>query len=260
MVVRSPIYFVSDIHLGSSKNGADEREEAFVSFLKNLPPETGSLFLLGDIFDFWYEMKYVIPRGYTRTLGALCDLVDRGVDVYFIRGNHDWWTFGYLEKEIGLKVVEQPFVFESGGVTFCVGHGDELGDRSFKRGLMRRMFRSPVVNAIFRFLPTRWSFALAHKWSDGRKSLRSDAGPYIYKGKDEPLFRFSSEFNAKRRASGERGIDHYIFGHFHSAGDFPIESGGTVNMLGDWFQRFSRGFIYFSGTEICRGGLPNTDT
>ncbi|MCI2082732.1 MAG: UDP-2,3-diacylglucosamine diphosphatase [Bacteroidales bacterium] len=258
MAGRTLYYFVSDVHLGSSQDGPDGREREFVAFLKKLPPETKALFLLGDIFDFWYEMKYVVPCGYVRTLSALADLVDSGVEVYFIRGNHDWWTFGYLENKIGLKVVDQPYVFDAGGKRFCVGHGDELGDRSFKRMLMRKTFRSPVVNSIFRFLPTGWSFAIAHRWSEKRKPRRKIVGPYVYKGKDEPLFKYLDNFNAKLKAGGEKGIDYYVFGHFHSEGEFDIESGGRIYMLGDWFQR--RGFIYFSGTEISRGNLPNMET
>jgi UDP-2,3-diacylglucosamine hydrolase len=259
MAERTLYYFVSDTHLGSFKNGAEERERAFVGFLKDLPPETKALFLLGDIFDFWYDTKFIVPAGYVRTLGALADLADNGVEVYFCKGNHDWWTWGYLEKEVGMKVIDQPYVFDVGETRFCVGHGDELGDRSFKRGLMRSFFRSPVTNAVFRFIPTAWSFGLAHHWSDGRKSLREGVGPYEYKGKDEPLFKYLDEFNAKLGAAGEKKVDCFIFGHFHSKADFRLESGGTVHMLGDWFKPQDRGFIYFSGTVISRGGVPKIE-
>ncbi|MFB0974388.1 MAG: hypothetical protein QMB59_07490, partial [Bacteroidales bacterium] len=156
-------------------------------------------------------------------------------------------------------VIDQPYVFDVGETRFCVGHGDELGDRSFKRGLMRSFFRSPVTNAVFRFLPTAWSFGLAHHWSDGRKSLREGVGPYEYKGKAEPLFQYLDEFNAKLGAAGEKKVDCFIFGHFHLKADFRLESGGTVYMLGDWFKPQDRGFIYFSGTVISRGGVPKIE-
>ena len=116
-------YFVSDVHLGLDYKDAAERERRFASFLQTLPAETEKLFLLGDIFDFWYEYKNVVPRGFTRTLGALAALVDRGVEVHFFNGNHDIWTYNYFEQEIGMIMERrQPAVFEISGKRFCIGH------------------------------------------------------------------------------------------------------------------------------------------
>lgn len=103
-------YFVSDVHLGLRASDASEVEKRFLGFLDSLPENTRALYLLGDIFDFWYEYKYVIPRGHTRVLGRLAALVDRGVDVYFFKGNHDIWAYNYFETELGIKVLEQPYV------------------------------------------------------------------------------------------------------------------------------------------------------
>ncbi|MBR2437757.1 MAG: UDP-2,3-diacylglucosamine diphosphatase, partial [Bacteroidales bacterium] len=105
-------YFVSDVHLGLQVGDAAARERKFASFLASLPQNTKALYLLGDIFDFWYEYRNVIPRRFTRTLGALASLVDRGVEVYFFNGNHDIWTYGYFEEELGIKILSQPHFTE----------------------------------------------------------------------------------------------------------------------------------------------------
>ena len=118
-------YFVSDVHLGLQVDDPAARESRFVSFLRSLPQDTTALYLLGDVWDFWYEYRDVVPKGYVRVLGALVDLMDRGVEVYFFQGNHDVWTYSYFE-ELGMKRLEQPALVEMGGHTFCLGHGDGL--------------------------------------------------------------------------------------------------------------------------------------
>ena len=119
-------YFVSDVHLGLQVADPAAREARFVGFLRSLPEETAALYLLGDIWDFWYEYRDVVPKGYVRVLAAIQDLMDRGVDVYFLQGNHDVWTYSYFE-ELGMKRLEQPALVEIGGRMFCLGHGDGLG-------------------------------------------------------------------------------------------------------------------------------------
>ena len=118
-------YFVSDVHLGLQVSDPDERESRFVGFLNSLPQETESLYLLGDIWDFWYEYRDVVPKGYVRVFAALQALMDRGVNVYFFQGNHDIWTYSYFES-MGMKKLVQPCVVEIGGRRFCLGHGDGL--------------------------------------------------------------------------------------------------------------------------------------
>ena len=127
-------YFVADVHLGLQVSDPDGREARFVSFLKGIPAEeTEALYMLGDIWDFWYEYRDVVPKGYTRVFAALQELMDAGVKVYFFQGNHDVWTYHYFE-ELGMVPLVQPYATEIGGKTFCLGHGDGLGpgDRGYK--------------------------------------------------------------------------------------------------------------------------------
>ena len=120
---RKLTYFVSDVHLGLQVGDPAAREARFVEFLRSLPEDTESLYLLGDIWDFWYEYRDVVPKGYVRVFGAIADLIDRGVGVYFFQGNHDVWTYSYFE-ELGMKRLEQPALVDVDGKLFCLGHGD----------------------------------------------------------------------------------------------------------------------------------------
>ena len=164
--------FLSDVHLGLRAFNPVKREAEFADFLNNLPQETESLYLLGDIFDFWYEYKYVIPKGFTRTLGALANLSDRGVKIYFFKGNHDLWTYGYLEKEVGFKILEDPTVVDIAGVKFCLAHGDELGDDRGQK-ILKGIFRNRFLQACFSSLHPRWAFAVALRWSRHNRDRKS---------------------------------------------------------------------------------------
>ena len=146
---RNLTYFASDVHLGLRVADPAGREARFVSFLRSIPAaETEALYLLGDIWDFWYEYRDVVPKGYVRVFGALTDLMDAGVKVYFFPGNHDVWAYGYFE-ELGMKILEQPCVTEIGGKTFCLGHGDGLGpvDRGYR--ILRGIFHNRFLQACF---------------------------------------------------------------------------------------------------------------
>ena len=144
---RNLTYFASDVHLGLRVADPAGREARFVSFLRSIPAaETEALYLLGDIWDFWYEYRDVVPKGYVRVFGALTDLMDAGVKVYFFPGNHDVWAYGYFE-ELGMKILQQPYVTEIGGKTFCLGHGDGLGpvDRGYR--ILRGIFHNRFLQA-----------------------------------------------------------------------------------------------------------------
>lgn len=140
MAERNLTYFVSDVHLGLTVKDPAERESRFIAFLKSIPRDSAkSLFLLGDIWDFWYEYRDVVPREGSRVVAQLIDLMDAGVEVYFCEGNHDIWTYSFFE-ELGIKKFSQPFVCEIGGKTFCLGHGDALGGSKKGYGLMLKLF------------------------------------------------------------------------------------------------------------------------
>ena len=220
--------FISDVHLGLRVGNPGQREENLVSVLKNLPDDTKALFLLGDIFDFWFEYRYVVPKGFVRTLGALAELADNGVRIYFFKGNHDIWTFGYLEREIGLRVVKQPFIFEAGGKRFCLGHGDGMadGDKGYK--ILRSIFHNRILQRFFSNIHPRWAFSLAHSWSSHNRLAKGQR--YKFKGVDEPLYHYSAQFETKER------IDYFIFGHYHAPGEAVTPCGAGFYILGEWIH------------------------
>lgn len=241
-------FFVADVHLGLDLLNPREREGRFFAFLQSLPEETKQIYLIGDIFDFWVEYKDVVPRGFVRVLGALAALCDRGVEVFFFKGNHDYWVTDYLTKEIGLKVIDDPYLLtEIEGKRFCLGHGDVLGKREFSFRLISLLFRSKVCIALLKALHPRWIFRFARGWSFRRRSKYY--GKYRFRGEDEPLYAFAN-------ALGEREkIDYYIFGHLHTPAQIEIPSGGTMYILGSWMEEDS--YLNFSGMKILGRGCPN---
>lgn len=219
-------YFVSDVHLGLSAYDADKREERFVRFLRGLPSEIKALYLLGDIFDYWFEYKYVVPKGFTRVLGAISQLTDNGVDVYFFRGNHDMWTFGYLETETGVKILSEPSVVSIGERRFCLAHGDELTGAEKAHLMLKRLFRSPFLQKMLAGVHPRWIFPIATKWSTTRKL--SNYSLLKFKGVNEPLYKYASDFEKTDK------IDYFIFGHLHTPGNNKTPLGAGFYILGAW--------------------------
>jgi Uncharacterized protein conserved in bacteria len=185
-------YFVSDIHLGLDHLNPAARERKFASFLNSLPPDTKALFLLGDIFDFWYEYKNVIPRGFTRVLGALAALIDRGVEVYFFNGNHDIWTYSYLQNEVGVKILSQPYVIEIGGKRFCIRHGDGLENGDYGYKMLKWIFNNKFLQFLFSNLHPRWAFKLAHSWSKHNRLSKNMIGNF--RGSNERIVMFAETF------------------------------------------------------------------
>ena len=231
---RNLTYFASDVHLGLQVADPADREARFVSFLKGIPAaETEALYLLGDIWDFWSESQDVVPKGYVRVFGALADLMDAGVKVYFFSGNHDIWTYSYFE-ELGMKRLEQPYVAEIGGRTFCLGHGDGLGpvDRGYR--ILQGIFHNRFLQVCFSALHPWFAFRLGNGWS--RKNRLAKNIGYVFKGEEEPLYKFCVDFNARRTSAGEPPIDIFLFGHYHCAVDIPVGPSRLV-LLQDWISQ-----------------------
>lgn len=235
-------YFVSDVHLGLNYKDPVMRERKFSSFLENLPQNTKALYLLGDIFDFWYEYKNVIPRNFTRTLGALAHLVDRGVEVYFFNGNHDIWTYEYFEKELGIKILKQPFITQIEGKKFCLGHGDGLGKGDIGYKLLNGVFKNRFLQWLFSGVHPRWAFALAHQWSKHNRLMHEEDN-WVWSGEDERIVKFA---NAVQKDNGG-SIDFFIFGHFHYRTQLELSAGGRMFILGEWINEYD--YLVFDGVE-----------
>ena len=227
MKQKSLTYFVSDVHLGLQVADPVDRERRFVEFLRGLPEDTEALYLLGDIWDFWYEYKHVVPKGYVRVFAALTELIDRGVDVFFFQGNHDVWTYSYFE-ELGMKKLQQPAVVEIAGKRFCLGHGDGLGPVPLGYRFLRGIFHNRVLQFLFSMLHPWIAFGLGNGWS--RSNRLSHDKEYVFKGKDEPLYKFAEEFARENR------IDCFVFGHYHSDVHMKLPSGADFIILKDWIH------------------------
>ena len=249
---RTLVYFVSDVHLGLDVNDPADREARFVRFLDSIPRDRASaLYLLGDIWDFWDEYKYVVPKGYVKVFASLTDLMEAGVKVYFFQGNHDIWCYHYFE-ELGMTVLQQPHLVEIGGKTFCIGHGDGLGpgNRSYK--IMRSIFRNRFCQWMFStFVHPTAAFALARRWSRNNRVARNEE--YVFKGQEEPLYKFALEFSESRH------VDYFIFGHFHVAEDMTLPTGARLLVLKDWMKSQSSNFILFDAISGCLGISQNIE-
>lgn len=228
MEARTLTYFVADVHLGLDVKDPDARERRFVDFLRGIPAaRTEALYLLGDIWDFWFEYRDVAPTGYARVFSALMDLMDAGVRVYFFRGNHDIWLSGYFER-LGMTVLEQPYVVQIGTKTLCLGHGDGLGPGMYAYKLMRAVFRSRFCRALYSLLPPRLAYAVGEGWS--RRSRLARSREYTFRGPDESLYKWAEAFSEGRH------VDAFIFGHYHTDVHLTLPGGAELFILKDWMD------------------------
>ena len=241
-------YFVSDVHLGLQVADPADRERRFVDFLCGLPEDTEAVYLLGDIWDFWYEYRDVVPKGYIRVFAALQSLMDRGVKVYFFEGNHDIWTYSYFE-ELGMVKLVQPALVEMGGKRFCLGHGDGLGPVPMGYRLLRCMFRSPVTQFLFSLLHPWIAFRFGNGWSKGNRLSHDQE--YVFRGADEPLVKFAEQYALDNK------VDYFIFGHYHADVHMTLSSGAELHVLKDWIN--SSPYLYFSGIGISGGSCQKSD-
>ena len=250
MAERKGVYFVSDVHLGLAVKDPSEREARFVSFLRGIPRDTTlALYMLGDIWDFWYEYHDVVPKGSVRVFAALMELMDAGVLVYFFPGNHDFWCYSYFES-MGIKVVrEQPQLVEIGGKVFCLGHGDGLGPglRGYK--FMNSMFKCRFIQRLFSSRHPRIAFWLGRGWSRHSRLARNEQ--YVFRGAEEPLYKWAEEF------SSQTHVDCFIFGHLHAQADLTLPSGARLIVMKDWMDQSQ--YWYFDGILVGVGHSMNTE-
>ncbi len=224
------IYFASDFHLGvPTKEKSLEREHRILRWLDFIEPDLSELFLMGDIFDFWFEYKHAVPKGYTRLLGRLAQISDAGIPIHFFKGNHDMWTFGYLEDEIGLKVHSKDQIMERQGLKLYLGHGDGLGPGEQGYKLMRSIFRNPLTQWAFARVHPNFGIGLGLFWS--RKSrAANEAGDTSFFGEKERILQFAK---AHQKVNP---MDLYIFGHRHLPLEMDVEEGVKYFNLGDWIS------------------------
>lgn len=241
MASRNKIYFAADVHLGLKTGDEAAREARFVSWLKSINcDDTAALYLLGDIWDFWYEYRDVIPREGTRVISAIINLLDAGIEVYYIPGNHDIWMYSFWQN-LGVKVISQPQVLSLEGKDFLIGHGDGLGGAKWGYKLMLWVFHNKVCQALFNLLHPWIAYRFGTDWSN---SNRRKHGGYKFKGESEPLYKFCVSECAKTH------IDYCIFGHFHDAVDMTLPAGERLIVVKDWIADETPHFVCWDGSTL----------
>lgn len=230
------IYFSSDNHLGAPNAEASRiREKKFVSWLDMVKDDAEVIFLLGDLFDFWFEYKHAVPKGFVRVLGKLAEIRDRGIAVHFFTGNHDLWMNGYFEQELDIPVYHQPKEFIFNGKIFFIGHGDGLGpgDKGYKR--MKKVFKNPVSKWFYRWLHPDLGIPLAQHLSLKNKLISGDEDAKFLGEENEWLALY-----AKRKLE-KKHYDYFIFGHRHLPMQINLSEKSTYFNLGDWISHYTYG-------------------
>jgi UDP-2,3-diacylglucosamine hydrolase len=237
------VYFLSDFHLGAPDEKASRvREDNVVRFLQSAKEDAAAIFIVGDIFDFWFEYQHVVPKGFVRLLGCLASINDAGIPIHIFTGNHDLWMQDYLTKEIGAKVYFAPHEFDFSGKRFFVAHGDGLGpgDEGYK--FLKKIFTNPICKWMFRWLHPDVGIKLANFFST-QSRIKTGSADEIFLGEDkEWLIIYSKELAQTNNAQ------YFIFGHRHYPLDLKISDTARYINLGDWIR--SNTYAVFDGNDL----------
>lgn len=245
--VKTKVYFASDFHFGvPDHNSSLKREIALIHWLERIEKDAAAIYLMGDIFDFWFEYKTVIPKGFVRLLGKLAELTDGGLPVHLFRGNHDVWAFDYLEKEVGIQLHRHPEIVVIQGKKFYLNHGDGYGpgDNGYK--FLKFIFASRFNQWLFRWLHpdigSRLGLYFSHKSriANIAKEGKSEKADFLEK---ERLVMFTEEYVKK-----DPSIDYYILGHRHIPLDLKLNEKSRCIILGDWITNFT--YAVFDGSDV----------
>lgn len=248
--VKQNTYFISDLHLGApSLEQSQQRERKVVDFLKSIEDDCATLFIVGDLFDYWFEYKRVVPRGHTRLLGTLANMADKGMNLHVFTGNHDLWMTDYLEEELGATVHHQPLRIQLGTGQFYIAHGDGLGPGDLKYKMIKRIFTNPVCQWLYRRLHPNFGVGFAARMSRASRNSQSDDDHAFLGDKERQLQHSLSVLE-------NENIDFFIYGHRHHLKDLPItrkrKDGTKIDsryvVLGDWISIDS--FAKWDGTTL----------
>ena len=243
------IYFISDSHLGiPDYKSSLKREILLVKFLNEIKDDAQEIYLMGDIFDFWFEYKYVVPKGYVRLLGKLAELTDAGITVNFFTGNHDMWIRNYFKDELNLRIYKKPIVCDYNDKTFFIAHGDGLGkgDQGYK--FLKKIFSNGLCKWLFARLHPDFAFAIALLFSRRSRLARGNSDS-IFLGQDKERLILYAEACVK-----DNKIDFFIFGHRHLPLDMELSNKSRYINIGDWYSNFS--YVVFDGSEVSLKKYP----
>lgn len=240
-------YFLSDLHLGAPYfPDTRESENRICRFLDSIKKDADVIYLLGDILDYWYEYKYVVPRGFVRFFGKLAELSDAGIRIVWMKGNHDIWIYDYLPSELGIEVVDGWIEEEINGKRFFLSHGDGLGKLKPSFRLLRSLFRNRICQKAFSAIHPRWTVPFAYNWSRSSRQKGEGRGlpdEFLLKG----LREFCHDYHALHP-----GIDYFVFGHVHVLCRENVGDGAEMIVLGEWIHTFSYAVMDESGLRIFK--------
>lgn len=233
MTESGKIYFASDFHLGLPTGTAPvEREKKVVRWLNNIIPDAKEIYLLGDIFDFWWEYKKVVPRGFTRFLGTISEITDTGIPVHFFTGNHDMWVGNYLSDECGMIIHKAPITTVMDGKKFHLAHGEGLGTQSTGYKILLSIFRNRPLQVMYSAMHPSIGMGIGHKWSLSSRLGKGITKEYLGEDKED-LMRYAKTILEKDN------IDYFIFGHRHLAMTIKLKPQSELVFLGDWIKNGS---------------------
>ena len=237
------IYFLSDFHLGAPDAASSlAREKKIIRFLDGIRVDAAEIFIVGDLFDFWYEYKKVVPKGYVRILGKLAEITDAGIPIHFFVGNHDMWMKNYFQTELNIPVYNDPTIFNFNGKKFLVGHGDGLGPGDHGYKFIKKIFRNRACRWLFGILPPYVGMSIAHYFSRKSRAQTGQSEEKFLGEEKEWLIAYCKEVLAKEQ------YDYLIFGHRHLPIDFPLNDKSRYINLGDWINYFS--YAVFDGNNL----------
>jgi UDP-2,3-diacylglucosamine hydrolase len=242
MSIAKKLYFASDFHLGAPSHAASrEREDRVVRWLDSVKTDAAEIFLMGDIFDFWFEYATVIPKGFIRLQGKLAELTDAGIKVTLFKGNHDMWMFNYFQKELGVSIVSDELILERGGKKFFLHHGDGLGPGDAKYKILKKFFRSNFCQWLFARLHPNLGIGIANYWS--KKSRVANGAKEVFEGEEkEWLVVYAKEMLKTQH------FDYFIFGHRHLPLDIRLSPDSRYVNLGEWMNFNS--YAVFDGQDL----------
>jgi UDP-2,3-diacylglucosamine hydrolase len=239
------IYFISDVHLGLyPPEHSLEREKILVQWLDSIKLDATEIYLLGDIFDFWHEYRKVAPRGFTRFLGKLAEMSDKGITIHFFTGNHDLWVYDYLPAEIGLILYREHVIREIDGFRFFIGHGDGVEKHDYGYKLLKVVFTNKVLQWLFAGVHPNLAFALGHRWSRTSRYAKGIIAESYRGDEREWQVAFAKE------TLKTNPVDFFVFGHRHIPFDVRVGEKARVINLGDWITHFTYALWHNKTLEI----------
>lgn len=236
-------YFASDFHLGAKgKYSSKERERQIVRWLDQIKADAEAIYLVGDVFDFWFEYATVVPKGYTRLLGKLAELSDSGISLFFFIGNHDMWMFRYFEEELGIKTFREPIQIELKGKSFYIGHGDGLGPGDHKYKILKKVFANPLCQWLFARIHPNFGIGLADFWSNQSRDAQPAETEFLGEEREWLLVYANEQLDSLN-------ADFFVFGHRHLPIDYTLKNGHSryIN-LGEWMNYNS--YAVFDGETM----------